>query len=373
MLCFVPNLIGYLRFLLILTSLLFYATHLNLLSATLWIISCILDAFDGMAARALGQTSHVGETIDIFVDNCARSLMWMMALSSASATTHVPTHNDRATVAGGGWGWGSWIKGREGEGGHGRTDVQTNSWSVLLPSFFRRHALSLLPTSLQSIFLVPSPTPTFLHLVLSNSIILFFAWAIISIEWLTFLSSHVGSLLDGRHWKEMSGGGQHSQSRSRDRESRWKRDRKERARERGGREEEDAKGPLEEDETVGNDVQKDDKDDSEDDSEDNSEDNDLVVNEVPPRLVTTIFANNFRNPLGTWTLLSIFGLPLALFLLSSGTISSPGIDDFLTILMLFLFAGRAVGMVAEIWIIRGHVRRLLILDVRPPQSSADGD
>ncbi|KAG8861183.1 CDP-diacylglycerol-inositol 3-phosphatidyltransferase [Tulasnella sp. 330] len=64
---FVPNLIGYTRIIIAGVALNYMKTHPRFCSL-LYGISCLLDAFDGMAARALGQTSKFGAVLDMVTD-----------------------------------------------------------------------------------------------------------------------------------------------------------------------------------------------------------------------------------------------------------------------------------------------------------------
>jgi len=54
---FIPNIIGYTRVLLAASSLYFMRWHPKYCT-WLYVISCLLDAFDGMAARRFGQSIH---------------------------------------------------------------------------------------------------------------------------------------------------------------------------------------------------------------------------------------------------------------------------------------------------------------------------
>ncbi|WWC99441.1 hypothetical protein V866_006344 [Kwoniella sp. B9012] len=71
---FVPNLIGYVRVLTAAASLVFMPYHPKWCT-TLYFVSCMLDAFDGMAARALGQTSKFGAVLDMVTDRCATACL----------------------------------------------------------------------------------------------------------------------------------------------------------------------------------------------------------------------------------------------------------------------------------------------------------
>jgi len=67
---FVPNLIGYARIGLALLSFLFMPSH-YVLAAWCYILSGLLDAVDGHAARMLGQSSKFGAMLDMLTDRCA--------------------------------------------------------------------------------------------------------------------------------------------------------------------------------------------------------------------------------------------------------------------------------------------------------------
>nr|CAG4646520.1 EOG090X0BWK [Macrothrix elegans] len=67
---FVPNLIGYARVVLGIASLYFMPSN-HVAAATLYIISGLLDAFDGYAARAFNQSTKFGAMLDMLTDRCA--------------------------------------------------------------------------------------------------------------------------------------------------------------------------------------------------------------------------------------------------------------------------------------------------------------
>ncbi|KAI6131815.1 phosphatidylinositol synthase [Pisolithus thermaeus] len=71
---FVPNLIGYTRVILAGLSLHFMSYHPRYCTL-LYGISCLLDAVDGQAARALGQTSKFGAVLDMVTDRCTTSCL----------------------------------------------------------------------------------------------------------------------------------------------------------------------------------------------------------------------------------------------------------------------------------------------------------
>ncbi|KAF9246217.1 CDP-alcohol phosphatidyltransferase-domain-containing protein [Melanogaster broomeanus] len=78
---FVPNLIGYTRVILAGLSLHFMSYHPKYCTLA-YCISCLLDAVDGQAARALGQTSKFGAVLDMVTDRCTTSCL-LCYLSSA--------------------------------------------------------------------------------------------------------------------------------------------------------------------------------------------------------------------------------------------------------------------------------------------------
>ncbi|KAJ7940697.1 CDP-alcohol phosphatidyltransferase-domain-containing protein [Mycena leptocephala] len=69
---FVPNLIGYTRIILAGLSLHFMSYH-PIRCTIAYCVSCLLDAVDGHAARALGQTSKFGAVLDMVTDRCVPS------------------------------------------------------------------------------------------------------------------------------------------------------------------------------------------------------------------------------------------------------------------------------------------------------------
>ncbi|GAA5896552.1 hypothetical protein JCM6882_005726 [Rhodosporidiobolus microsporus] len=71
---FVPNLIGYTRVLLGAAALLYMPTHPKFCTVA-YCISALLDAVDGQAARALGQTSRFGSILDMVTDRCMTSCL----------------------------------------------------------------------------------------------------------------------------------------------------------------------------------------------------------------------------------------------------------------------------------------------------------
>lgn len=71
---FVPNLIGYTRVIMAGLSLHYMSYH-PIYCTLLYSVSCLLDAVDGQAARALGQTSKFGAVLDMVTDRCTTSCL----------------------------------------------------------------------------------------------------------------------------------------------------------------------------------------------------------------------------------------------------------------------------------------------------------
>ncbi|KAI0724078.1 phosphatidylinositol synthase [Fomitopsis betulina] len=69
---FVPNLIGYARVILAAVALYFMSYHPKYCTIA-YCVSCLLDAADGHAARALNQTSKFGAVLDMVTDRCTTS------------------------------------------------------------------------------------------------------------------------------------------------------------------------------------------------------------------------------------------------------------------------------------------------------------
>eukprot|EP00095_Tigriopus_kingsejongensis_P005885 maker-scaffold38_size502422-snap-gene-4.29 protein:Tk05885 transcript:maker-scaffold38_size502422-snap-gene-4.29-mRNA-1 annotation:"cdp-diacylglycerol--inositol 3-phosphatidyltransferase" len=67
---FVPNLIGYGRIILAIISFWFMPTN-YVISSWCYILSGLLDAFDGHAARLLNQSTKFGAMLDMLTDRCA--------------------------------------------------------------------------------------------------------------------------------------------------------------------------------------------------------------------------------------------------------------------------------------------------------------
>jgi len=71
---FIPNIIGYTRVVLAAASLYYMPIHPKVCTV-LYFVSCMLDAVDGQAARALGQTSKFGAVLDMVTDRCTTACL----------------------------------------------------------------------------------------------------------------------------------------------------------------------------------------------------------------------------------------------------------------------------------------------------------
>ncbi|KZF20859.1 phosphatidylinositol synthase [Xylona heveae TC161] len=77
---FVPNLIGYGRVLSVVTSLYFMPLHPRT-CILFYGLSCILDAFDGAAARRFDQSTQFGAVLDMIIDRCTTSCLLVFLAS----------------------------------------------------------------------------------------------------------------------------------------------------------------------------------------------------------------------------------------------------------------------------------------------------
>ncbi|DBA85054.1 hypothetical protein WJX79_010359 [Trebouxia sp. C0005] len=73
---FVPNLIGYLR-LVLLAAAVCTGVSAPQLTYCLFLVNLLLDGLDGIAARRLNQCSSFGAFLDVFVDNLTRGTLWV--------------------------------------------------------------------------------------------------------------------------------------------------------------------------------------------------------------------------------------------------------------------------------------------------------
>lgn len=69
-----PNLIGYARVILAAASLVYMPYHPKLCTL-LYGVSCLLDAVDGLAARAYQQESKFGAVLDMVTDRCTTACL----------------------------------------------------------------------------------------------------------------------------------------------------------------------------------------------------------------------------------------------------------------------------------------------------------
>ena len=80
-----------------------------------------------------------------------------------------------------------------------------------------------------------------------------------------------------------------------------------------------------------------------------------------PWLLSTMFANGFKNPLGAWVILSIAGLPMVMYVATLAWDWIPP-ELFLPVAAL-LVLGRALGVMAETYVVSQHIYLLLDLDL----------
>ncbi|CAB4001771.1 CDP-diacylglycerol--inositol 3-phosphatidyltransferase [Paramuricea clavata] len=74
---FVPNLIGYSRIILAFVSF-YYMADSPVIFTVCYLLSALLDAFDGHFARLLSQTSKFGAMLDMLTDRCATTCLMVM-------------------------------------------------------------------------------------------------------------------------------------------------------------------------------------------------------------------------------------------------------------------------------------------------------
>jgi len=70
---FIPNIIGYLRFVALFASFFTYKTH-PILTVVFYGLSQLLDAFDGMAARYFNQSTRFGAVLDMVCDRASNGV-----------------------------------------------------------------------------------------------------------------------------------------------------------------------------------------------------------------------------------------------------------------------------------------------------------
>ncbi len=77
---FVPNLIGFARIILSLIS--FYLMPFDYIKATVcYVMSALLDAIDGYAARALNQSTKFGAILDQLTDRCSTMCLILVVIN----------------------------------------------------------------------------------------------------------------------------------------------------------------------------------------------------------------------------------------------------------------------------------------------------
>lgn len=73
---YVPNLVGYLRIILLIVSS-FYVMNSHRFALGLYLTSCLLDAVDGFLARLLNQSSLLGAMLDMLTDRVSTMCLVM--------------------------------------------------------------------------------------------------------------------------------------------------------------------------------------------------------------------------------------------------------------------------------------------------------
>lgn len=74
---FIPNIIGYARIVLAILSFYFMPTNC-VVAASMYLLSGLLDAFDGHAARYFNQSTMFGAMLDMLTDRCVTSALLVM-------------------------------------------------------------------------------------------------------------------------------------------------------------------------------------------------------------------------------------------------------------------------------------------------------
>lgn len=74
---FIPNIIGYIRILLLAYSFYHILSDYKLALAS-YLLSCLLDAFDGLAARMFDQSSRFGAMLDMLTDRVSTMCLLMI-------------------------------------------------------------------------------------------------------------------------------------------------------------------------------------------------------------------------------------------------------------------------------------------------------
>eukprot|EP00884_Botryococcus_braunii_P008852 jgi/Botrbrau1/17969/Bobra.50_1s0058.1 len=78
-LCYLPNVVGYLRIGLLLAACVITGTHWPHVTLTLFLLNFALDALDGYLARRLSQVSEFGAFLDVSIDLASRGMLWVWA------------------------------------------------------------------------------------------------------------------------------------------------------------------------------------------------------------------------------------------------------------------------------------------------------
>ncbi len=294
---YVPNILCYIRILLSFLSI-STASHVSssddpfrliCVTSGLWIIASILDHIDGKVARYFNQCSHFGVLLDIIADNILRGSAWMCAaLASASTTT---SQND-ATSCGDGTAVGTTVGAAVGVSDNSGGVTSTNLMTSITP--------------MMGLFLI-------------------------SVEWITMISSQMLTLLkEKRHWKHV---GQSHHKLLREQEN----------------------------QELGTKSCSDSDNIEERASLSNTTENQLTSTQ-PPRFVQAVFANNFCNVFGVLAMYGLFSIGMIQFL----CIHQCTIFEFVPILRIPLYfalitsyIGRLLALCTEMWLCSEFVKYIL--------------
>ncbi|KAJ7333922.1 hypothetical protein OS493_016017 [Desmophyllum pertusum] len=74
---FIPNIIGYARIVLAILSFYFMPNN-HIMAASMYLVSGLLDAFDGHAARYFNQSTMFGAMLDMLTDRCVTTALLVM-------------------------------------------------------------------------------------------------------------------------------------------------------------------------------------------------------------------------------------------------------------------------------------------------------
>ncbi|KAL1769999.1 CDP-diacylglycerol-inositol 3-phosphatidyltransferase [Sigmodon hispidus] len=89
---FVPNLIGYARIVFAIISF-YFMPCCPFTASSFYLLSGLLDAFDGHAARALNQGTRFGAMLDMLTDRCSTMCLFQLSMSLDVASHWLHLHS----------------------------------------------------------------------------------------------------------------------------------------------------------------------------------------------------------------------------------------------------------------------------------------